>query len=71
MLILNRNYRLYIAIDLYIKGVLSTLIIVSETNALQRPRLLFILRKHAMGKELIYVELYALLVVALKEYYKQ
>jgi hypothetical protein len=71
MLILNRNHRLHIATHSYTKGVLSTLMIVSETDALQRPRLLFIPRRHAMGKELTHVELYALLAVALKEYHGQ
>lgn len=71
MLILNRNHRLHIATDSFTKGVLSTLTIVSETDALQRPRLSFIPRKHAMEKGLTNVELYALLAVALTEHHSQ
>ena len=71
VLIPNREHRLRIATDFCTRGVLSTLTIVSKTDALQLPLLSFIQRKHAMEKGLTYVELYALLAVAVKEHHAQ
>jgi len=69
MLISDREYRLHIAPDSYTRGVLSTLTIISKSDAQKLPLLSFIHRKHTIEKGLTFVELYALLATAAKEYH--